>query len=100
MTDQSPSVNSVAEIATPNASRYLQQLCKYFAHRVPASFDTATGQIEFPTGACHLDAGDGLLKLSLASPGSAGMTRLQDVVARHLLRFAFRERMQIDWQPA
>lgn len=100
MTDQSPSVSSVAEIATPNASRYLQQLCKHFLHRVPASFDTATGQIEFPSGACHLHAGDGSLKLSLTSPDPRRMTELQDVVTRHLLRFAFREQMQIDWRAA
>jgi hypothetical protein len=27
-------------------------------------------------------------------------TRLQDVIARHLLRFAFRETLEIDWSRA
>lgn len=100
MAEQSSGVSSVAGIATANASRYLQQLCKHFAHRIPANFDTAAGQIEFPSGVCHLRAGESLLELSLTSPDPGSMTELQDVVARHLLRFAFREQMRIEWQPA
>jgi hypothetical protein len=35
--------------------------------------------------------------VSLESPDDAQLVQLQDVVARHLLRFAFREPMQIEW---
>ncbi|MBU8539318.1 DUF2218 domain-containing protein [Falsiroseomonas tokyonensis] len=31
---------------------------------------------------------------------AAKLAQLQDVVARHLLRFAFREEMQVAWHPA
>jgi hypothetical protein len=88
----------VAEAATPNASRYLQQLCKHFAHKRPVTFDERSGRIMFDMGECRLIADDGVLNLSLSSSDDAQMAQLQDVVARHLVRFAFREELKIDWQ--
>src|SRR5689334_5480916 len=93
-----PTVQSLAEVATTNAERYLQQLCKHFQHKRPVTYDQRSGQITFSIGECRLAAGEGVLKLMLAAPDDAQMAQLQDVVARHLLRFAFREKMQIDWR--
>jgi hypothetical protein len=93
-------VRSVAEIATPNASKYLQQLCKHFRHKRPVAFDERSGHIAFAAGGCDLEATEGMLKLSLATPDVAQMEQLQDVVARHLLRFAFREELQAEWRAA
>ena len=39
------------------------------------------------------------LTLSVAAETDEDPARLQDVVGRHLLRFAFREALAIDWQP-
>lgn len=87
-----------AEIATPRASRYLQQFCKHFAHKRPVTFDPARGNVSFAIGDCHLDADGDRLRLDLTSPDGSQMTQLKDVVVRHLLRFAFREEMAIAWQ--
>ena len=103
MNTQTPttdSVHCVAEVATDKASRYLQQLCKHFAHKLPVSFDAQSGQVTFSIGDCRLDADDGLLRLSLTAPDAERLGELQDVVARHLVRFAFREELPIYWQPA
>ncbi|HEY1934063.1 MAG TPA: DUF2218 domain-containing protein [Acetobacteraceae bacterium] len=91
---------STAEVATPQATRYLAQLCKHFQHRRPVSLADADGHIEFATGNCALHAETGVLRLSLDAPDNDQLHQLQDVVARHLLRFAFREDMQIVWQCA
>jgi uncharacterized protein len=88
----------VAEIATPNASRYLQQLGKHFAHRLPVTFDPHAGAIAFAFGECRLEAGEDVLKLTVTTPDASQLEQLQDVVARHLVRFAFREDMRIDWR--
>jgi hypothetical protein len=93
-------LQSVADIATPNAGRYLQQLCKHFQHKRPVTYDERSGRIAFDMGECRLDADEAVLKLTLSAPDDVRMTQLQDVVARHLLRFAFREEMQIDWRQA
>jgi hypothetical protein len=89
---------SHAEIATPRASRYLQQLCKHFAHKLPVSFDPTAGKISFAIGDCALRVDGERLHLNLTSPDGMQMTQLKDVVVRHLLRFAFREEMAIAWQ--
>jgi len=98
MTDQSPAVHSFAEATTPEASRYLQQLCKHFQHKRPVTFDERSGYIDFPAGNCRLSATADMLTISLAAPDDARMTELQDVVARHLLRFAFRDPPNIEWR--
>ena len=89
---------SLAEIATPNASRYLQQLCKHFAHKLPVSFDPHAGKIEFAVGECRLEASESILKISLISPDASQLERLKDVVVRHLVRFAFREELHVNWR--
>lgn len=90
----------VAHVATPMAERYLAQLCKHFQHRCPVVLDGASGRIDFEFGRCDLRADAGMLTLSLtAAAGDDQLSRLQDVVARHLLRFAFREQLDVSWEP-
>lgn len=95
-----PLVRSIAEVSTPVPERYLAQLCKHFQHKLDVVFDNQSGQIVFPLGDCRLKAGDGTLTLSAEAADAETLAKLQDVVARHLLRFAFREEMQIDWRAA
>jgi uncharacterized protein len=90
---------STAEIVTPQASRYLSQLCKHFQHKCPVTLGDASGHIAFGMGDCRLRAEPGILTLSLQAADGAQLVQLQDVVARHLRRFAFREAMQIAWRP-
>ena len=92
-----PILRSVARVETPNGSRHLQQLCKHFAHKLPTSFDPADGRIEFPIGEVVLSADAAGLDLSLACPTQDDRATLEDVVARHLLRFAFRDELTVEW---
>ena len=91
-------VRSIAEVVTPVPARYLAQLCKHFQHKLDVVFDNQSGHIVFPLGDCRLTARDGTLTLSAEAADEDKLAKLQDVVARHLLRFAFREEMQIDWR--
>ncbi|NWG23062.1 MAG: DUF2218 domain-containing protein [Pseudorhodoplanes sp.] len=91
-------VRCAAKVETPNASRYLQQLCKHFAHKRPVTFDERSGQIDFAIGACRLAAVENSLRITLSSADDAQMAQLQDVVVRHLVRFAFREELKIAWR--
>lgn len=95
-----PPGRSRARVATPQARKYLVQLCKPFAHKLPATWDEQSGHIAFSLGDCRLQAGADRLELALEAPDPAALGQLQDVVARHLVRFAFRETLPIDWQPA
>jgi hypothetical protein len=91
-------VTSHAEIATEHASRYLQQLCKHFTHKRPVTFDEHAGAISFAVGACRLSAQTGTLRIALTAGSGEEMEQLKDVVVRHLVRFAFREDLAVDWQ--
>ena len=91
-------VTSQTAIATEHASRYLQQLCKHFAHKLTVRFDEHAGEITFSIGDCRLTADDAALHIALAAPSVDDMEQLKDVVIRHLVRFAFREELAVEWQ--
>jgi hypothetical protein len=88
---------SVAKIESERASIYLQQLCKHFAHKLPVEFTPESGQITFSAGICRLEAKDGVLTLRTEAEDLAGVERVQDVVEKHLVRFAFREPPTFAW---
>ena len=83
---------------TAHAGRYLGQLCKHFAHKLPVTFDEIAGTISFAIGDCHLVATDAALTIDLDGPAES-LEQLRDVVTRHLDRFAFREELVYDWRP-
>jgi len=91
---------SMTDIPTEYASRYLQQLCKHFSHKRPVSFDEHSGQITLMAGECRLTADDAKLTVVVEAQDPSQLEQLQDVIVRHLVRFAFREELSIDWRPA
>lgn len=82
---------SLATIPTDNAARYMTQLCKHWSHRFTVAFDDKAGRIELPLGACTLTAGPAALDIVLDAADEPGLAKMEDVVAEHLNRFAFRE---------
>ena len=91
---------AVANVATANASRYLQQLCKHWSHKFVTEFDAAAGRIDFDGAALDLGATPDTLTLTLAAADAGRVARMESVVADHLKRFAFREDLVVVWQPA
>jgi hypothetical protein len=89
---------SQAQVQTTNASRYLVQLCKHFAHKIAVEYDTRNGLATFPFGTCTMQADDRQLTLQCTGHDEASLERVQDIVHRHLEGFAFREKPSIVWQ--
>lgn len=87
-------------VATEHGSRYLQQLCKHFAHKIPTTFDRLQGTIEFPIGWVDLAADATGLDLRLRPATAEDGGALAGVVERHLVRFAFRETLELVWRDA
>ena len=100
MTETSAPLASTAVVPTPKAAGYAAQLCKHFSHKVPARFEGSDGEVTFGAGTCRLHAEGDRLTLTVEGADAEAIARLQDVVGGHLLRFAFREELAIDWQPA
>ncbi|MER8978538.1 MULTISPECIES: DUF2218 domain-containing protein [unclassified Mesorhizobium] len=91
---------SRADVATEHASRYLQQLCKHWAHKFPVEFDPTHGTIDLSMGRTVLDADAGALHIAVTTDEGGSLERLESVVADHIKRFAFREELAFDWKPA
>lgn len=88
----------LAKVATENASRYLQQLCKHWSHKFDVGFDPNHGRIAFDADtSLVLDAELAWLSLRLEGRDAERVSRLRGVVAEHLQRFGFREELAIDW---
>lgn len=93
--------SSIGIARTDHASRYLQQLAKHFAHRVPVTFTPEICDATFDLGTCHIEADAEQLVVTVASPDPAEIPRLQKVVEHHLVRFSFREPdMTLEWRAA
>ncbi|TDH63199.1 DUF2218 domain-containing protein [Dankookia rubra] len=88
---------SVARVAMEQPRRYLGQLCRHFAHRLPVTLAETSGSIAFPAGTCALAAEGDVLALRIEAADPAALPGLEDVVARHLLRFAFRDPPEVSW---
>jgi uncharacterized protein len=92
--------SSIAVVPTAHASRYLQQLCKHWSHKFDVTFDVVSGHIPLPLGSADLAAGDMALTVMCEVPEGGDLHRIQQVVADHLNRFAFREgELAFQWQP-
>lgn len=93
---------TVARVPTASASRYLQQLAKHWSHKMEVTFSEQEGTIAFPNGS-HLAmrADSDTLDLALTVPDGEDLARMQEVVASHIDRFAFREGpLSYDWRDA
>ncbi|TIR33401.1 MAG: DUF2218 domain-containing protein, partial [Mesorhizobium sp.] len=84
---------SHADVVTEHASRYLQQLCKHWAHKFPVAFDSSHGTIDLSLGRAILDSDAGTLHIAVTADEAGSLERLETVVADHITRFAFREEL-------
>jgi hypothetical protein len=99
ISEEIPMTKRVAQLPTPHASRYLQQMCKHFGHKVPVDFNRGQGRIELPFGICRLEAGPAALTMRIEAE-ALNIARLEQVIGSHITRFAFREDPTIAWQSA
>jgi hypothetical protein len=104
-------LHSTVRVPTSKASRYLQQLCKHWAHNLSVEFTETQGTVTFPRNARGADwpgdatltmqAHDDGLECRLEASAAGQLEALKGAVARHIDRFAFREApLAFDWQDA
>jgi hypothetical protein len=93
-------MESTATIPTASARRYLGQFVSHFGHKLPVSRtdDNAQGLVTFPLGPCTLTADATGLTISIEAQSAEDAAKLQEIVDRHLQRFAFREELSITWR--
>jgi uncharacterized protein len=83
---------SECHIATPLASKYLQQLCKHWSHKFSVTFTPQTGRVPFaPDRDCTFEATPETLTMRIKASDPDALARMESVVVDHLKRFSFRE---------
>lgn len=88
---------STVTITTPNASRYLQQLCKHWSHKFEVEFTSQQGRIIFTDGRIvTLKASNETLDITAEAPLET-QAQLEDIIAKHIIKFAFREELVFNW---
>lgn len=85
-------LESTCRFETKFASKYLQALCKHFAHKVAVDYDALAGTAALPPGPATLKADATGLDLAVTAQDAEGLARAKFIVEDHLLRFAFREK--------
>ena len=91
--------SSRVEVTTQHASRYLQHLSKHWAHKFETEFTPLSSKIALPLGDARLNANETSLIIEVTAHKSEDLTVLQDVVQRHIERFAFKETLAFEWRP-
>jgi uncharacterized protein len=87
-----------ASVPTANATKYMQQLCKHWSHRLEVELSDGRGVVRFPAALATFDAGADALSVKIEGERSEEVERMKGVVASHLDRFAFREApLKFDW---
>jgi hypothetical protein len=87
-----------ASVPTASAAKYVQQLCKYWSHKLEVDLSESRGVVKFPAAVVTLEPEANALEVTIVGEGSEEVERLKGVVASHLDRFAFREApLRFDW---
>ena len=95
------SLKETGVFETANASRYMQQLCKHFAHKVEVDYDETQARAALPVGSATMNADDSVLRVNITAEDEEGLARARHIIDDHLRRFARRENFEhMTWQSA
>lgn len=87
-----------ASVPTGAGAKYVQQLCKHWAHKLPVTLEGETGIVTFEGAVATMRSEAQTIEVSIRGEDREVIERLKDVVAKHLDRFAFREApLTFDW---
>ncbi|SCZ64775.1 hypothetical protein SAMN04488118_105317 [Epibacterium ulvae] len=100
MTRHTP-LTDTGHFSTENASKYLQQLCKHFGHKVEVTFDETQGTVGLGMGPATLRAASDTLEIEVTAEDDEGLVHARQIIDSHLKRFAFREEFEaMSWHSA
>ena len=90
---------STARYPSPNASRYVQQLAKHFAHKIEVQLDADSAEFTLQAGSVRLEAKDDMLLARVEAEDAKSLIDARYAIDKHLVIFAFREGFAgLEWQ--
>lgn len=88
---------SQATIHPADPARFLKKLCHHFSLKVPSTYDTQKGHVEFPAGVCEVEVTPGGLLLRLEAASLADLEKLETIVGSHIALFGKKEQLTAVW---
>jgi hypothetical protein len=89
---------SIARVTTDTPQRFARQLVSHLGHRVPVTRTGEEARLSFGSGSGTVRSGGGELVLVAEAATPAGLAEVQDVLARHLVRFGERQGLSVTWE--
>lgn len=89
---------STTTIATLSASQYIGKLCRHFRHKIETEYTSTTGLATFPFGTCRMAATPDQLTFHITADSSQSVEKIKGVLVRHLEKFAYKEKLIIEWR--
>lgn len=91
--------SATATVPTESGSKYLQQLCKHWSHKLTVEFTAEKGTVTFPNAVATMTAQPDSLLVTIEAEDAETVERMKGVISSHLDRFAFREApLPFDWK--
>ncbi|MDF1790427.1 MAG: DUF2218 domain-containing protein [Thalassobaculaceae bacterium] len=91
-------MTATAIVRSEKAGRYLVQLCKHFAHKIPAEWTDTTGFAPFAMGNCRMTAEDGVLILVCEAETEEALGTVKYIIEDHVVRFGWKEKISVNWR--
>jgi uncharacterized protein len=88
---------ATAHVAMADPPRYMNRLAKHFEHRVAVERQERSASVAFPNAPCSMQASDMFLDIRIEAQDAATLTRLQEVVTKHLKQVASQETFEVEW---
>lgn len=92
-------VQSIAIVATERPERYIKQLVSHMGHKSKTELTEDGGSITVRAGHCALVATSGEIRMTATADDIELLAAVEDVIGRHLVRFATTERLTVRWSP-
>lgn len=90
-------MKAITKITTKEGVNYIGKLCRHFRHKIEATYEGNSGKADFPWGVCLMEADEHTLTFKVEAQDEEGMQKIQGALDRHLIKFAFREELDIQW---
>jgi uncharacterized protein len=92
---------TIAVVATENGWKYLQQLCKHWAHKLEVELTEQKGVVKFGEATAVMTSDAEALTVEIEATSHEVLERMKGVVSSHLDRFAFKEApLPFEWKTA
>ena len=94
---------AVASVTTPTPERYAKQLLSHLGHKATVSplevGPAGSGLLQLSRGVGVVVPADGTLLMPAFAATEEDLLVVQDVLARHLVRFGVRQELTVEWVP-